>query len=144
MKNILVTLDFDKNESLLIDKAFQLAKALKSKIWLMHITAPDPHFVGYEVGPQHIRDNRANELKKERRIIQDHTGKLKQGGVSAKGLYIQGATIEMILEKSKELNIDLIIAGHHNHGFFYKAFIGSVSSQIIKKSKIPVLIVPLD
>jgi nucleotide-binding universal stress UspA family protein len=144
MKNILVTLDLDKKESLLIDKALQLAKGFKSKIWLLHITAPDPHFVGYEAGPQHIRDNRAEELKKQRQIIQEYSSNLKQEGVSAEGIFIQGATIEMILEKSKKLNIDLIIAGHHKHGFFYKAFIGSVSSQIIKKSKIPVLIVPLD
>lgn len=144
MKNILVTLDLDKKESLLIDKGLQLAKAFNSKIWLLHITAPDPHFVGYEAGPQHIRDNRAEELKKQRHIIQEYSSNLKQDGVSAEGIFIQGATIEMILEKSKKLNIDLIIAGHHKHGFFYKAFIGSVSSQIIKKSKIPVLIVPLD
>jgi len=50
----------------------------------------------------------------------------------------------MIIEESKKLNIDLIIAGHHEHGFFYNAFVGSVSAQIIKKSKIPVLIVPLE
>ncbi len=56
---------------------------------------------------------------------------------------LTGATIEMILEESKKLNIDLIIAGHTKHGFFYNAFVGSVSSEIIKKSKIPVLIVPL-
>jgi len=35
MKNILVTIDFDKNEKLLIDKAFQLAESFDSKLWLM-------------------------------------------------------------------------------------------------------------
>ncbi len=61
MKNILVTIDFNKNEELLIDKAFQLAESFNSKLWLMHIAAPDPDFVGYEVGPQYIRDSRATE-----------------------------------------------------------------------------------
>ena len=144
MKNILVTLAIDKNESLLIDKAFHLAKAFGSKIWLLHITAPDPLFVGYKVGPQNVRDNRAEELKNERKILQEYARNLKQSGVNSEGIFIKGATIEMILEESKKLNIDLIIAGHHTHGFFYKAFIGSVSSQIIKKSKISVLLVPLD
>ena len=49
----------------------------------------------------------------------------------------------MIIEESKKLNADLIIAGHHEHGFFYNAFVESVSAEVIKKSKIPVLIVPL-
>ena len=142
MKNILVTIDFNKNEKLLIDKAFQLAESFDSKLWLMHIAAPDPDFVGYEAGPQSVRDSRATELRKEHKLLQEYTTTLKKKGVDSEGLLVQGATIEMIIEKSKKLNVDLIIAGHHEHGFFYNAFVGSVSAKIIKKSKIPVLIVP--
>ena len=143
MKNILVTINFEKNEKLLIDKAFQLAESFNSKLWLIHIAAPDPDFVGYKVGPQYIRDIRATELRKEHRLLQEYSSGLKQKGVDSEALLVQGPTIEMIMEESKKLNIDLIITGHHEHDFFYKAFVGSVSSQIIKKSKIPVLIIPL-
>ncbi len=144
MKNILVAIDFDENEQLLIDKAFQLAEAFHSKIWLVHIAAPDPYFVGYDVGPQYIRDSRASELRKEHRLLQEYTAKLREKGVSAEGLLIQGSTIEMVIEESKKLNIDLIIVGHHEHTFIYKTFVGSVSENIVKKSKIPVLIIPLE
>ncbi len=144
MKNILVTINFEKNEKLLIDKAFQLAESFNSKIWLIHIAAPDPDFVGYEVGPQNIRDSRASELRKEHKQLQTYTDTLKKKGVRAEGLLVQGATIEMILEEAKKLNVDIIIAGHHEHNFFYKAFVGSVSGKIVKKSKIPVLIIPLE
>ncbi len=144
MKNILVTIDFNKNEEPLLDKALELAKAFNSKLWVMHIAAPDPDFVGYEVGPQYIRDSRAAELKKEHKLLQDFTIKLKQKGVDSEGLLIQGATIEMVIVESKKLDVDLIITGHHEHSFLYKAFVGSVSAGILKKSKIPVLLVPLD
>jgi len=143
MKNILVTIDFEDKIELLINKAYQLAEKFNSKIWLMHVAAPDPHFVGYEVGPQYIRDSRANELRKEHRLLQAYNNILKEKGCDTEGLLIQGPTIEMIIFESKKLNIDLIIAGHHEHGFFYNAFVGSTSTEIIKKSKIPVLIVPL-
>lgn len=143
MKNILVTIDFTENEQLLIDKAFQLAESFGSKLWLIHIAAPDPDFVGYQVGPQYIRDSRATELRKEHQLLQEHTKVFKKRGVDSEGLLIQGATIEMILAESKKLNIDLIIAGHHKHGFFYHSFVGSVSAEIIKNAKIPVLLVPL-
>ncbi|WP_033960357.1 universal stress protein [Psychroserpens jangbogonensis] len=143
MKNILVTVDFNRNEQLLVDKAFQLAERFDSKIWLIHIAAPNPDFVGYEVGPQCIRDNRASELRKEHKLLQEQSNELNKKGVKAEGLLIQGATIEMIMEESKKLNVDLIFAGHHEHSFLYKAFVGSVSGKILKKSKIPVLIVPL-
>tara|TARA_B110000503_G_scaffold105898_1_gene158054 strand:- start:1193 stop:1627 length:435 start_codon:yes stop_codon:yes gene_type:complete len=144
MKNILVTIDFDEKIDLLLDKAFELAESLDSKIWLMHITAPEPDFMGYDVGPQYIRDFRAKELRKEHQLLQEYADKLKKRGVDAEGLLVQGATTEMIIKESKKLKIDLIIAGHHDHGFFYKAFVGSVSSQIIKKANIPVLIVPIE
>ena len=144
MKHILVTINFEKNEKLLIDKAFQLAEAFNSKLWLIHIAAPNPDFVGFEVGPKYIRNFRATELRKEHKLLQEYSSSLKAKGVDSEGLLVQGATIEMIIEESKKLSIDLIICGHHEYDFFYKAFVGSVSSQIIKKSKLPVLIIPFD
>ena len=137
-------MDFNKNEELLIDKALELAKSFNSKLWLVHIAAPDPDFVGYEVGPQYIRDSRAAEIRKEHRLLQEYTIKLKEKEVNTEGLLLQGATIEMVIKECKKLNIDLIIAGHHEHGFLYKALVGSVSAGILKKSKIPVLLIPLD
>ena len=77
-------------------------------------------------------------------MLQKLSNELKEKGVTAEGLLVQGATIEMIMEESKKLNVDLIIAGHHEHSFLYNAFVGSISGQIVKKSKIPVLIIPLD
>lgn len=142
MKNILVGIDFHEKTEILIDKAFELSKPYNSKIWLLHVAAPDPDFVGYEVGPQYIRDNRAKELRQEHKLILEYVDQLKEKKVDAAGLLIQGATVEVILEESKKLNIDLIISGHHDHSFLYNAFFGSVSSGIVRKSNIPVLVVP--
>jgi nucleotide-binding universal stress UspA family protein len=144
MKNILVTLDFKENEQRLLDKAAQLAKPFNSKLWLLHIAAPDPDFVTYDVGPQYIRDSRASELREEHKKLQNYAEELKKDGIDAEGLLVQGATIEMILAESKKLAIDLIVSGHTEHGFFYNAFVGSVSAELIKQSKIPVLTVPLE
>ncbi len=144
MKNILITIDFSRNEQSLVDKGFQLAEKFDSKLWLIHISAPDPDFVGYDVGPQYIRDSRASELRKEHKLLQKYCNDLKKKGVKAEALLLQGGTIEMIMTESKKLNIDLIIMGHNEHNFLYKAFAGSVSGKIIKNSKIPMLIVPLE
>ncbi|MBT8303343.1 MAG: universal stress protein [Bacteroidia bacterium] len=144
MKNILVSIDFKGNEKPLLDKALEIARAFDAKIWLVHIAAPDPDFVGYDVGPQSVRDARANKLKKEHKLIEDFTKDLRHKDAIAEGLLIQGATIETVIKESKKLKADLIITGHEEHGFLYRALLGSVSSQLIKKSKIPVLIVPLD
>ena len=144
MKNILVSIDFNNNEKLLIDKALEMAKAFNAKIWLLHVAAPEPEFIGFGVGPQYIRDGRADELRKEHRMISDYTDLIRLEDQQCEGLLINGATTEMILEEAHKLNTDLIIIGHHDHNLLYKAFFSSVASGVIKKANIPVLVVPLE
>lgn len=140
----MVSIDFDDNEHLLLKKALEFGKAFKAKIWLIHIAAPDPDFVGYDVGPQHIRDTRAEELRDEHRLLQKFSKALNDQGGEAESLLVQGATIEMIAKEAKILKTDLIIVGHTKRNFLYQTFVGSVSKDIIEETNIPVLVVPLN
>jgi nucleotide-binding universal stress UspA family protein len=144
MKNLLVTIDFNGSEQKLVEMAHTIAKSYSSKVWLLHVTAPDPDFVGYDVGPQYIRDFRAEELKNEHKALQGIAIDLENKGLNAEGILIQGATLEIILKEADHLDIDLIIVGYEDHNFLYEALVGSVSSKLIKKTKIPVLVVPID
>lgn len=143
MKNILVSITFEVENKILIEKAVEIAEKFYAKIWIVHIAAPEPEFVGYDVGPQYIRDDRAKELRKEHKLIQQYAEELKARNIESESLLIQGATVEMILEETQKLNIDLLIIGHHEHGLLYEAFVGSTAPGVVKKSKVPVLIVPL-
>ncbi len=144
MKNILVSIDFDDKEHLLLKKALEFGKAFNAKVWLIHIAAPDPDFIGYDVGPQYIRDTRADELRDEHKLLQKFADELNKEGVETEGLLVQGATIEMIVKEAKKLKTELIIAGHNKRNFLYQAFVGSVSEDIINETDIPVLVVPLN
>jgi nucleotide-binding universal stress UspA family protein len=143
MKNILVCIDFDDHTDMLIGKATELSQKFGSKIWLLHVAAPQPEFVTYEGGPQFIRETRATELRHEHKMLTDYSQQLRLDHYDAEGLLIQGATVETIFEESEKLNIDLIIAGHHEHSFFYNLFMGSTSGALLKRSKIPLLTIPL-
>ena len=77
-------------------------------------------------------------------FLHEKSKEINLQGIASESLLIQEVTIEMIILESKKLNINFIIAGYHEHGFLYNAIVGSVSAQIMKKSKIPVLILPLD
>jgi nucleotide-binding universal stress UspA family protein len=143
MKNILVGIDFEDKYELLVDKALEYSKYEKAKIWLLHASAPDPDFVGFEGGPQFIRDVRADELKREHVKLQELISKVEAAGAETDALLIIGATIQVILEESVKLNVDLIIVGHQRHGFFYNLFFGHQDYDVIKKSRVPVLVIPL-
>lgn len=144
MKNILIGIDFDDNSKILIQKAIEIAEKFNSKIWLLHVAAPEPDFVGYGVGPQYIRDSRADELKGEHKKLFAWAEDLKKKGFTAEGLLVAGVTSEELIEKSRELTIDLIIVGYNDRSFLYNAFFGNTSSELIKSSEIPVLVVPFE
>src|SRR4030095_3573700 len=112
MKNILVTIDFEKEANLLVEKARELATKFGSKVWLLHVAAPDPDFVGYAPGPQNEIDFRSDELKHEFRIIEQYAHQLTLAGIAAEGLLIKGPTVPTILQKIENLDIDLVIIGH--------------------------------
>lgn len=143
MKNILVTIDFEEKGQVLIDKAAELAKKFKSKLWLVHVAAPDPDFIGYDVGPQYIRDVLAKDLRNEHKLLQEFTKQLKEKNIEAEALLVQGTTIETVVELTEKLAIDLIVIGKHEHGFLHKTFMVSTDESLVEKSNIPVLIVPL-
>lgn len=143
MKNILVGLDLKETDRALLYQAGVIAARFESRVWLVHVAAPDPDFVGYEPGPKYIRDTRAEELREEHRLLQEYTADLRNKSIGAEGLLIQGPTIEMITEEVRKLNIDLLILGNHKRGLLYEAFIGHTAEKILKEVEIPVLIVPL-
>jgi nucleotide-binding universal stress UspA family protein len=143
MKNILVTIEFEDQVNVLMDMATEIAVKFGAKIWLVHIAAPEPDFVGYGTGPQYIRDTLAKDLREEHRMLQKFADELEAKGVEAEGLLIQGSTIETIIAESEKLNVDLIVIGHHKRGFLYNLFMDGTSESLIEQSNIPVLTVPL-
>lgn len=143
MKNILVSIDFEKETGLLIDRAIELAKKFSSKIIIVHIAAPDPDFVGYEVGPQNVRDVRARELKEEHSMLESYVRQVKQKGIDAEGMLMEGVTVPSLLRTVKKLNIDFVVIGHHKRNYFYKAFVGNTDIALINQLNVPVLTVPL-
>ena len=142
MDNILAAIDFSDITPTVVDKAAEIARCFSSKLWLIHIAAPDPDFVGYSTGPQSKRDWRAKTLREEHRYIQDKALELAQSGINVTPLLLQGATVETILQEASKLNAEMIVIGSHGHGTLYKTLVGSVSEGIIRQASCPVLIIP--
>ncbi len=144
MKNILLALELQDKEmsERLIAEATKLALAFNAKCWLIHIAAPEPDFVGYEVGPQYIRDIVAEDFKEDHKEIQAYAQKLKDQKIVTEGLMIQGSTVEAIINEIQKLEIDLLILGNKHHGILYSTFVGSVTDDILEQVSIPVYLTP--
>ena len=144
MKNILLALDLKVSDEKLIRHASAYAKKFDAKIWILHIAAPEPDFVGYDIGPQYIRDTRAEELKSQHKALHDIVDGLSEDGIRCDALLVAGPTAETIQKEAGKLSIDLLIMGSHKHGFLYETFVGHSSVKLLNKLSIPILIVPLN
>ena len=103
MKNILVLLDLTEVSENVIRHAGIWAEKFDAKCWLVHVAAPDPEFVGYEVGPKYIRDDRSKVLRDEHRELSELKNKLKNTGVDCEALLIQGYVNECILGEVEKI-----------------------------------------
>jgi nucleotide-binding universal stress UspA family protein len=142
VQNILVPIDFSEVSKDVLAHASALAQAFPASLTLVHVAAPDPDFVGYEVGPKHVREYRADELRTEHRELQASADALRDQGIDVKALLIQGPTVEMVLKEAKKLGADAIIIGSHGHGAVHRLLLGSVSEGVLRGAECPVLVVP--
>ncbi len=142
MKNILTALDFTGLTEEVLRRSAELALAFAAKVWLVHVAAPDPDFVGYEVGPQYIRDERAKELRQELRRLQDYAKALTAQGIEAEALLIQGPLLPSLLEEAHDVQADLIVVGAHSHSALFDKLMGNTWQNLIRQSTIPLLVVP--
>jgi nucleotide-binding universal stress UspA family protein len=142
VKRILAAVDLSDITDEVLERAASIAAAFTARLMLLHVAQPDPDFVGFEVGPQSVRDAQAHELRDEHRECQRRAKELRGHGIDAQAYMVQGPTVEMILERAEHLEADLIVVGSHGHGAVYRAVLGSVSEGVLHRAKVPVLIIP--
>src|SRR5262245_12092339 len=70
MQRILAAVDFSEITDAVIRAAAAQARAFAGGLWLIHVAAPDPDFVGFDAGPQTVRDSRAAKVRQEHRTMQ--------------------------------------------------------------------------
>ena len=142
MKNVLVALDFSPVTADVMRAATEVAGAFGAFVRLVHIAAPNPDFVGYEAGPQTVRDVIAVHLRDDHRKLQELELEMRKAGVNVTALLVQGDTVGKILKEASDFGADLIVVGSHGHSALHDLIAGSVAEGVLRKSPCPVLVVP--
>ncbi len=144
MKNILVAVDFKEGTDKILQITKELAQQYLSNVWIVHVSAPKPDFVGYEAGPQYIKDLREIELKEEHKKLKKIADEFNFTGIDTESIMLNGGTVEMLSAEISKLHINLAIVGHRKHGFFHKAFFGRTDVSLIEHTNVPTLVVPVE
>ncbi len=140
--NILVAIDLSSASQKILNKAKTLALALSAKVCLLHVVEDDSGFPDDELDSLETSDQGQQEFPQEHKGLQKEVDELRESGIDTKGLLAQGSIVDVILQKSKQLEIDIIIVGTHGHGGVHHMIFGSVSEGVLRNSSCPILVIP--
>lgn len=140
---ILVAVDLSNATKRVIQVTERIARGMSGEAWVLHVAEAEPDLVGFDVGPEVVRDQVAKEFREEHKAVQQHTDTLREAGIEANALFIRGPIVETVLEQAERIEADLLIVGSHGFGALYDLLVGSASRGILKHSGIPVLVVPI-
>lgn len=164
IKTILFTTNLTKNCVPAFDYSVILATHFEAKIVLLHVMEKIPDYVEGRLkgllGEEHWKEMvHAHETEIRQKLIGKRTSSkliekalehiCTQAGIdeatcghqSREVVIEDGDIVESILENSKKHGCDLIImGGHESHPL--KKSIGNTIKSVLRKSKVPVLVVP--
>ncbi len=148
MKKVLITLDYNPNSEIVVNKGHELAKLMNAEVCLFHVLSEMRYygmqyepFMGYE-GYAFPVDFKIQEefVKVAKDYLEKTAAHLGEKNISTH--LAEGDTAKMILEYAKEWGADLIVMGAHHHGTLEKLFLGTVASSVLEHTTIPVYMVP--
>jgi len=142
MKTILVPVDFSDVTPRVTEQAETLARTFGARLVLLHVSEPEPDFVGFEPGPVSVRSSVAQDFRKERQQLDTLRTNVAKDGVEVLALHIQGPLVEKILDEADAQSADLIVIGSHGHGALFELLVGSITSGVLRGAHCPVLVVP--
>ena len=142
MNSVLVGVDFSPVHEMAVKTAAGLAKALNAELVLIHVASAEPDFVGYEPGPEVVRESVAHVMRAHHRKLQEVESHLRNEGLKVRALMIQGGIADKLIEEAKKIGAEWMVLGSHGHGALHHALLGSVSHSVVKHAPCPVVIVP--
>ena len=154
IKKILYATDMSENARYAFSYAASLADKYDAKITLLHILEIIPESVDVQVRDL-VGAEKWKKLQEEKQevIIErlksrlsdfcDEMGtELKECKFLVEDIIVaKGIPVDEILKKAELIGADMIIMGTHGYGLVLGALIGSTARRVVRRSKIPVLVV---
>ena len=143
MKTILVPTDFSENAFVAAEYACALADATGQSVQLLHVYIA--LYAGYGEAGNSVKQIRWAESESAESMKQLLESLTKQfPGVNIEDECVKGFMIDVVVDKLKKGENSLVVMGTKGVTNITESILGSTTYEVIKKSPVPVLVVPMD
>lgn len=138
MKKILIATDGSAPAKEAVELGLDLAAEQGADVAFVHVVPPDK-WTGGRGGMRPIPHEAP--IDESESALKEAAEAADEAGVSYSLERISGETVDEIIAVADGQDADLIVVGSRGRGAVSSAFLGSVSSDLVKRAKRPVLVV---
>ena len=148
---VLIALDYDPSAQKVAEKGFALAEAMNAEVTLLHVIAEPVYYANTDFSPlmgfagyMDVNQMEPGNLEWIKNGSQHFLDKIKHhlGDASINSLVAEGDFADSILMSAKNIHADIIVIGSHSRKWLENIVMGSVTEEVLNKTKIPLFIIP--
>ena len=143
-KKVLFCTDFSENSDCAFDYAFGVAKRDEGMLYILHVipNIPNQYYSALYSNKENFKKiKKAIQENIDERYRDQYLGQIKDR-TKVQIVTRSGSEDEEILKFIRKENIDIIVMGTHGRTGLKHVFLGSVAEKIIRRSPIPVFVIP--
>jgi nucleotide-binding universal stress UspA family protein len=136
---IMVAIDFSEDSDHALEQAMRLAARLHGQLELVHVVAPRPALPTDVVSAEPMD---SGEVERAREALKAAKARVEARHIPVATHLAVGQVVYGLIDTIREMKPELVIVGSHGKGAIKRAFLGSVSESLVRRSTAPVLVVP--
>ncbi|MBW2003792.1 MAG: universal stress protein [Deltaproteobacteria bacterium] len=143
-KKVLFCTDFSENADYAFGFAYGIVKRDEGILYILHVIPENPQEAFLEMLiPRDLIEKIHKVIEEDvnTKYKKHYIGKIKDG-ITCKLVTKSGREDNEILKFAKKENVDIIVIGTHGITGIEHVFFGSVAEKVLRRSPIPVFIIP--
>jgi nucleotide-binding universal stress UspA family protein len=143
-KKVLFCTDFSKISDCAFDYAFGIAKRDEAILYILNVTPPpiQPYFMDAYLSKEQLDKIEADQQEYLEKMFNDKYLNHIRDKAKVKIVTESGREDDKIIEFVQKEKIDILVIGTHGRTGIEHVFLGSVAEKVIRRSPIPVFVIP--
>jgi len=139
IQGVMVPVDFSKESILAAKFGASLAEEYKTKLYVLHVMEPvHPSLRGYIVDFEQFQQRMIAQAKED---LENVIPKAVKDRIPVEFILEIGHPSYLIVEKAKELGVDVLVIATHGRTGLSHVLLGSVAEKVIRHAPCPVFVI---